>query len=118
FAGGRAYAVGARGGWRRDLLRASLGARTTLPPRAPRDHECHRDDGGSCCAARSVTRRGRTDPAPATPRDMGGHGLPGCDRLGGRLPAVLGRSPVLDGVTSVLRIRHHPVRYRRALGLA
>jgi drug/metabolite transporter (DMT)-like permease len=51
-------------------------------------------------------------------RDMGGHGLPGCDRLGGRLPAVLGRSPVLDGVTSVLRIRHHPVRYRRALGLA
>src|SRR4029450_11527683 len=41
FAAGRAYAVGARGDWRRDLLRASLGARTTLPKRAPGDHECH-----------------------------------------------------------------------------
>ena len=95
FAGGRAYAVGARGGWRRDLLRASFGAATTLPKRAPRDHECHRDDGGSCCASCSLTCRERADRVPAPPPDMGGHGLPGCDRLGGRLPAVLGRSPVL-----------------------
>src|SRR4029450_11555493 len=51
FAAGRAYAVGARGDWRRDLLRASLGARTTLPKRAPGDHECHRDHGGGCWGA-------------------------------------------------------------------
>ena len=91
---------------------------TTLPKRAPRDHERHRDDGGSCFASCSLTGRERADRVPAPPPDMGSHGLPGCDRLGRRLPPVLGRSPVLGGVTSVLRIRDHPVRYRRALGLA
>ena len=41
-------------------------------------------------AARSVTGCGRTDPAPAPPPDMGGHGLPGSARLGGRvLPTVV-----------------------------
>ena len=56
IAAGRALTVGARLGWRRDLLCASPGARTTLPPRAPREHERRRHDGGSGCAVRSVTR--------------------------------------------------------------
>jgi len=40
---------------------------------------------------------------------MGGYDLPSCNRLGGGVPAVLDRSPVLGGVAGVLRVRHHPV---------
>jgi drug/metabolite transporter (DMT)-like permease len=43
---------------------------------------------------------------------------PGCNRLGGGVPAVLDRSPVLGGVAGVLRVRHHPVRHFGALSLA
>jgi hypothetical protein len=64
---GLALAVDARRSWRRDLLRASPGAGTTLPTRTPREHVRRRHDGGSGCVACSVTRCGRTDPAPPQP---------------------------------------------------
>src|SRR4029450_1737126 len=68
-----ALTVGARRDWRRHLFCPSPGAGMTLPTRAPRDHERHRHDDRSGCAARGGTRRRRTDPAPAPPPGHGPH---------------------------------------------